>query len=35
MPYKPVWGFANDDMHSIPRDLGGHYNIFLLKVNTT
>jgi hypothetical protein len=34
MPYRPVWGFANDDMHSIPRYLGGHYNIFLLKENT-
>ncbi len=34
MPYRTVWGFANDDMHSIPRDLGGHYNIFLLKENT-
>ena len=34
MPYRPVWGFANDDMHSIPRDLGGHYNIFLLEENT-
>ncbi|MFO7814640.1 MAG: hypothetical protein R6V14_02690 [Halanaerobiales bacterium] len=33
MPYRPVWGFANDDMHSIPRDLGGHYNIFLLEEN--
>lgn len=34
MPYRPVWGFANDDMHSIPQDLGGHYNIFLLEENT-
>ncbi len=29
MPERPVWGFANDDMHA-PWHVGNSYNIFLL-----
>lgn len=28
-PSRPVWGFSNDDMHSM-RDLGKDWNVFLL-----
>lgn len=28
-PIRPVWGFSNDDMHSM-RDLGKDWNVFLL-----
>jgi len=28
-PVRPVWGFSNDDMHSM-RDLGKDWNVFLL-----
>lgn len=28
-PVRPVWGFSNDDMHSM-RDFGRNWNVFLL-----
>jgi len=28
-PIRPIWGFSNDDMHSM-RDLGKDWNVFLL-----
>jgi hypothetical protein len=28
-PIRPVWGFSNDDMHSM-RDFGRNWNVFLL-----
>jgi hypothetical protein len=28
-PSRPVWGFSNDDMHSL-RDFGRNWNVFLL-----
>ena len=29
---RPVWGFSNDDMHSM-RDFGRNWNVFILHVS--
>ncbi len=34
MPERPVWGFANDDMHRERRDMGRNRNVMLLPVRT-
>lgn len=30
LPMRQVWGFANDDMHRLPRDFGFSWNVFVL-----
>ena len=31
MPARPVWGFANDDMHDLEKDYAWNRNVFLLE----